>query len=99
MRVAAVQFAPVFRDPDKNTQDVVDILARLGGDGVRLAVFPEAFLTGYCFESKEEAHASALEQDSSQMRGIEESCAANDIFAIVGYAERAGESVFNAARV
>lgn len=99
MKVAAVQFAPVFRDPDKNTQDVVDILARLGDDGVRLAVFPEAFLTGYCFESKEEAHASALEQDSSQMSAIEESCAENDIFAVVGYAERVGESVCNAARV
>jgi len=97
MKVAAVQFAPAFGNVEENTNTVIETILRLTEEGVDLVVFPEAFLTGYCFDSKEEALAIALESGSSPLKAIAEAC--TGLFAIVCYAEREGDRLYNTAGV
>jgi predicted amidohydrolase len=97
MKVAAVQFAPVFARVENNTQTVVETILRLRDDGVDLVVFPEAFLTGYGYDTLEDALDVALESGSSPLSAVAEAC--NGLFAIVGYAEREGDLLYNTAGV
>ena len=99
MRVAGVQFSPVFEDVEENVGTVCDVLGRLAAEGVRLAVFPEAFLTGYCFDSAEQAAAVALECGGDEIQQIAAAAQSNDIYAIVGYAEIDEGELYNSAVV
>jgi|SRR5687768_16096921 len=99
MKVAAVQFAPVFKDVAQNTQTAIDTLHRLGEEGVDLAVFPEAYLTGYCFSSREEATEAAISVDDKAIVALRDSCATSGMSAIIGFAESEGDRVYNSAIV
>jgi predicted amidohydrolase len=95
----------------ENAAKVVGHLERLKGEGVELAVFPEASLTGYCVECLEDAQAIAVaglaarapeEFDRSihlgeALREIDAACARLDMLAVVGFAEREGDAVYNSA--
>jgi 5-aminopentanamidase len=92
----------VFGDFERNTATVVAHLERLKIQGVDLAVFPEASLTGYCVDCLEEAQRISIPGVTAQEIGtalqtISEACERLDILAIVGFAERSGEDVHNAA--
>ncbi len=64
--------------------------------GARLAIFPECALTGYCFESKEEAwpHAESLPGPVSAV--LARICKELGIFVIVGMLEADENRLFNA---
>ncbi|MBI5014944.1 MAG: carbon-nitrogen hydrolase family protein [Deltaproteobacteria bacterium] len=47
LTVAAAQFAPVFLDRDATVEKAADLMADAARQGVRLLVFPEAFVPGY----------------------------------------------------
>jgi predicted amidohydrolase len=99
MKVAAVQFAPEFMDAKQNTQTAIEVLHRLAAEGVDFAVLPEAFLTGYCFESKDEALHAAIPVDGREFELLASACSQDKISAIIGFAERAGEHLYNSAAV
>ena len=99
MRVAGIQFAPEFEQVEANVSTVVDMLATLAARGVRLAVFPEAFLTGYCFGSAEQAAKVAISSSGEEIKSIASAAQLNDIYVIVGYAEKEGDELFNSAIV
>jgi len=46
-KVAAAQATPVFMDLGKTVERACDLIAEAGREGVRLLVFPEAFIPGY----------------------------------------------------
>lgn len=71
-------------------------LREAAGQGARLVVFPECALTGYCFESKEDAwpHAETLPGPSSDALAAD--CRALGVWAVVGMLERSGNDLFNA---
>ena len=60
VKVACVQSDVVFGDPEANAAVAVSHLGALKAQGVELVVFPEAFLTGYCVGSYEDAMAIAV---------------------------------------
>lgn len=60
MRLAVVQSDVEYGDPHANVGRLVAEVERLGQQRVDLAVFPEAFLTGYCADSRDEALRIAL---------------------------------------
>ncbi|EMI53646.1 amidohydrolase [Rhodopirellula sallentina SM41] len=54
----------------ENLQTVLDTLEKLAEKNVDLAVFPECMLTGYAFESREEAWDVAINEDSEEIAEI-----------------------------
>jgi predicted amidohydrolase len=99
MKIAAAQLAPEFKGVDANAETAVDLIFRLSQERVDLVVFPEAYLTGYCFSSREEAEAIALEDGAASLQSISKACAEYNVHAIVGYAEKLDDKLYNSAGV
>ncbi len=97
MRVACVQSNVVFNDPVANGHRAVAQLERLAKQGTDLAVFPEAYLTGYCVSSAEEACHIAIELDDESLAMMQGACDRFDIHAVVGFAEKIQGGVSNTA--
>ena len=95
MRVACVQSNVAFGNVAANIATAVRHLEDLKSRGVELALFPEAFLTGYCVESAEEARKIATNQRA--LFPLREASDRLGISLIVGFAELAGDVVFNSA--
>jgi predicted amidohydrolase len=66
MRVAAVQFCPVFKDLAGNTKRLARLIVEAAGKGAKLVVLPELCTTGYSFMSRADAepYAEVLEYPS-----------------------------------
>jgi len=47
MKIAVVQYAPVYLDLEKSMQRAVEIVAEAAGQGCAMVVFPETWLPGY----------------------------------------------------
>lgn len=97
VQVAAVQFNPQLARMRENLDRVLDLLGRAARQGVALAVFPEAALSGYVFENVEEARAAAEPIPGAASQALEKRCAELRVSAIVGLLERSGSKVYNAA--
>ena len=97
MRVASVQSNVVFGDAEANADRAIEKLKELKAQGVDLAIFPEAYLTGYCVETCEAAAAVAISSDSNAIARINQACQDLDILAVVGYAESNGATIYNTA--
>lgn len=67
MKVAAIQFAPVFRDVQGNINALTALVQEAVSKGARLIVLPELCTTGYSFMSKTDAKPHA-EQISDWVR-------------------------------
>jgi predicted amidohydrolase len=57
--VAAIQFAPVFRQKRENQRRLVKLIEQAAGAGAKLIVMPELATTGYSYMSPEEARVDA----------------------------------------
>lgn len=55
MKIAAVQFAPVFKDKEENLRRLTKLVDEAAQNGATLIVLPELCTTGYSFMSAEEA--------------------------------------------
>ncbi len=95
MKIACVQANVTYGDPASNAAAAIAKLEALAIDGVDLAVFPEAFITGYCVDSAAEARRIAI--DRSELEPIQQATDRLGIVVIIGFAERAGEHVTNSA--
>lgn len=60
VRGASVQCNVVYGDPEANAKFAADKLGQLAHQGVQLAVFPEALLTGYAADDEAEARRIAI---------------------------------------
>ncbi|CAN5367942.1 carbon-nitrogen hydrolase family protein [soil metagenome] len=97
MKIAAVQAHVSFNDPVANSKFAIETISELASQGVNFIVFPEAFLTGYCVDSSEEAHKISINRDHPAITDIEVACSRHDVLAVVGFAERDKHSVKNTA--
>jgi predicted amidohydrolase len=59
MKVAAIQFAPVFRQKRENQRRLVKLIEQAAAEGAQLIVMPELATTGYSYMSPEEARIDA----------------------------------------
>ncbi|QDV36006.1 carbon-nitrogen hydrolase family protein [Tautonia plasticadhaerens] len=96
VRVSAVQMGPVLGDRGGNLRVIRTRLAEAAGAGALVVVFPECALTGYCFDSREEAMAQAEPVPGPSLDLLADSCADLGVFAVVGMLERDGDRLFNA---
>ncbi len=98
MKVAAVQMDVFFGKLPANMSRVTRHLNTLKGQGVDLAVFPEAALTGYCVDSAEEARKIAIDADNpTPLEELRKLCDKLDMGAVIGFAEKDGEDLYNSA--
>ena len=94
--IALAQINIAFADRERNLSRMIEVLAQAAAKGATLAVFPEAALTGYCFDSLEDARPQAepIPGPSTQrMAGV---CRELGVSAIYGLLEADGERIFNA---
>jgi predicted amidohydrolase len=85
-------------DRPANLEAVRDRLQQAATNGARLIVFPECVLTGYSFESKEEAWPHAEPIPGPSTLTLASDCRRLGVWAVVGTLERAEASgdLFNA---
>jgi predicted amidohydrolase len=80
-----------------NCEQILARLTEAAGNGARLVVFPECCLTGYGFESREEAQPFAELTDGASARAVAEACNRLDVWAIYGFLEGDRARLYNAA--
>lgn len=97
IKVASIQSNVVFADPMANSVSAIETLEALSQDRVQLAVFPEAFLTGYCVDSHAAAERVAIPRTHESIALLKEACDRLGIIAIFGFAEVEGRFLHNAA--
>lgn len=98
MKVACIQLQPEFGQPEKNMEKAAEALREVAAKGVRLAVLPELFTTGYVMKSRDEAYelAEPVPRGPSVKKLVslakETGCSI-----VMGIAERDGDKVYNSA--
>jgi predicted amidohydrolase len=95
-KIAGVQMDCRLGDAAANLEQMRRRLREAAGQGAQLIVFPECALTGYSFESKEEAwpHTEPLPGPASNLLAAD--CRRLGVWAIFGLLERDGDRLFNA---
>jgi predicted amidohydrolase len=95
-KIAVAQIDIAFADRARNLARMREVLAETAAQGAVLTVFPEAALTGYCYDSLAEAspHAETIPGPSTEQFAA--ACKENGCYAIYGLLEADGERIFNA---
>lgn len=97
MRIAAVQCDVAFGDPSANLAVLEETVRAEAAAGSRLIVFPECFLTGYGFESPEEALPCAEAVDGPSVSRVATLCREQNVFVVFGMLERQQDDLYNVA--
>lgn len=98
MRVAAAQFDIKLGEVQTNLEAAVHWIGRAAAADADLVVLPECALTGYCFESREEAAPHARKLDDPLWEQLSRACeAGRSTFAVIGFLEREGDRIYNAS--
>jgi 5-aminopentanamidase len=94
--IAIAQIDITFADKVRNLARMIDVIGQAASKGAKLVVFPEAALTGYCYDSLAEAqpHAEPIPGPSTQR--LTAVCRELNLFAIYGLLESEGERIYNA---
>ncbi len=95
MTLGLVQCHVARSHPEANASFATSQLAEFALQGVDLVVFPEAFLTGYAAESREEALALGIPPDDPSIRSLRSRAAELDIGVVVGWIENDGGTLRN----
>lgn len=69
MKVAAVQFAPAFKERDQNIREGARLIVEAARNGAHLVVLPELCTTGFSFMNEEEAREHAEQISDWQRAG------------------------------
>jgi len=96
-KIACVQMDVAIGNVEANRRTILERLNEAADQGVRLTTFPECAMTGYCFDSLDEAAQFAEPIDGRSSNAIAEVCHKTDAYAVVGFIEKDGSSFYNAA--
>lgn len=97
MKISCVQTDVVFRDSDANLAHLERVVHEEVRQGAGLTIFPECFLSGYCFDSLEEAIPFAESIPGPATERVAKLCALLNTHVVFGMLEKSGHDVFNAA--
>jgi predicted amidohydrolase len=97
--IALIQMDVAIGNVAANRQKIIDRLREAAARDAQLIVFPECAVTGYCFDSLAEAAPFAEPLDGPSADAIAAACQETGAHAIVGFIERDGAALFNAAMV
>ncbi|MCA9442492.1 MAG: carbon-nitrogen hydrolase family protein [Candidatus Omnitrophica bacterium] len=96
MKIAAVQMDFLLGEPENNLDNMIARLEVAAQAGAALTVFPECALTGYCFESHEEAFQYGQTIPGASTEKMTEACKRLGCHVVYGLLEVDGERLFNA---
>ena len=99
MKIAAVQMDVALFNKEANLAKVLHRLRSASQRGAKIIIFPECALTGYCFESAEEAKPFAEPVPGPSTLALAAAASELDCTAIVGLIEREDSKLYNAAAV
>jgi predicted amidohydrolase len=95
MKVGYCQYCPEFKSADKNVEKVQNLLSDVEAD---IVVLPELAFSGYLFENREELKEVSQEiGDSRTIESLVDLCRQKNMYLVTGFAERAGDKLFNSA--
>ena len=95
--VACCQLAPSLGQDAANRELAAAAVATAAAQGAAVVVLPELVSSGYVFESRAEARASAEPPDGPTVTGWERLAADLGVVIVGGFCELAGDGVFNSA--
>ncbi len=95
-KIAGVQMDISIGEIDTNRQRMIEKMKEVAANGTRLVVFPECALTGYCFDSFDEAMSNAESLDGPSLSALVEACSKLNIFALYGFIEKDDDKIYNA---
>lgn len=96
LKIAGVQMDVAFADVRENLRRMLAKMEETAAEGARLVVFPECALTGYCFDSLEEARELAEPIPGPSVEQMIAACQRRDQHVVFGLLEADGERLFNA---
>lgn len=99
MKIAVVQMDVKILDKAVNLKSILDRLSAAAKAGAKIVIFPECALTGYCYESLDEARPLAESIPGPSTESIARAAREFDCTAVVGMLERSGDKLFNSAAV
>lgn len=97
MLVAGVQMDVALGQVERNLETMLERYAEARKAGAGLTVFPECALTGYCFETAEEARPFAQTIPGAATERMAAACRELGGAAVFGMLEADGDRLFNAA--
>jgi predicted amidohydrolase len=83
-------------DTRANRRKIIEQIQTAAEQDAKLAIFPECALTGYCFDSLEEAVPFAESLDGPSAQAIAEACRETGAHAAVGFIEACEDKFYNA---
>lgn len=96
IKVAGVQMDVVFADKAANIQRIIAHTEEAAREGAKLIVFPECCVTGYCFDSREEASPFGEPIPGPTTKDLASVCKQHEVSVVVGLLESEGDKLFNA---
>ncbi len=97
MQISGIQTDVSIADREANLRRMEHFIRQESEQGSRLIVFPECFVTGYCFETLQEGMSAAETMDGPSIKFASEQCARHNCYTVFGMLERSGDDLFNAA--
>ncbi|MGH2383426.1 MAG: carbon-nitrogen hydrolase family protein [Candidatus Limnocylindria bacterium] len=95
LTVAVVQTEPVLGDVGTNRDQLIAATKAAAAQGAELVVFPECHLSGYGFDSEEEALASAEEVPGDSTAVVAGLCRDLSVHVAFGLLERGSAGLYN----
>jgi len=97
IRIAAAQIEPRLMNLDDNLNRILGAATEAAGKGAQLVVFPECTLTGYIFNSRDEAMACAQTIPGPSTERVAALCRELNLYVAFGLLEKNNGRLFNAA--
>ncbi len=97
MLIACVQTDVSFADVPSNLDRVQRAVSEAGSRGADLVVMPECMLSGYAYDSREQAIPHSKSIDDPVFTELAQSAAQHDLHLTLGFLERDGSRLFNAS--
>lgn len=97
MKIACVQMDVRIGEVDRNLTVIEERLRETAANGAGLTIFPECAVTGYCFESLDEARPFSQTIPGPATDRVTALCTELNVFAVFGLLEVDTDTVFNAA--
>jgi predicted amidohydrolase len=95
--IACAQIDCLLGDPKTNREKIVATIRAAAEREAQLVIFPECALTGYAFNSLDEAVPFAEKVDGPSAQAIAEVCRETNTYAIAGFIEADNSNFYNAA--